>query len=229
MSGVIVVGGYGPGISDAVARRFGREGFAVALVGRSEERLAKACASLEQQKIRAKPFKCDLGDTDAVRTMLARVRSSLGPISVVHWNAYPSGAGDLTTATPAEVHAVFDVAVHGLVACVQDALPDLEKAKGAVLVTGGGLAKDNPSVDSTAVSWNAMGLALAKATQHKLVGLLHHKLAAKGVYAGEVMVLSLVKGTAFDRGNATLEPDAVGERFHQLYRERNAVTVEIAG
>jgi NADP-dependent 3-hydroxy acid dehydrogenase YdfG len=225
MSGVIVVGGYGPGISDAVARRFGREGFAVALVGRTEERLAKGCASLEQQKIRAKAFKCDLGDTDAVRTMLARVRSSLGPISVVHWNAYPHGAGDLTTTTPAELHAVFDVAVHGLVACVQDALPDLEKAKGAVLVTGGGLAKE--VADSTAVSWNAMGLALAKATQHKLVGMLHHKLAPKGVYAGEVMVLALVKGTAFDRGSATLEPDAVADLFFKLYSERNAITVEI--
>ena len=228
MSGVIVVGGYGPGISDAVARRFGREGFAVALVGRTEERLAKGCASLEQRKIRAKAFKCDLGDTDAVRTMLARVRSSLGPISVVHWNAYPSGAGDLTATTPSELHAVFDLAVHGFVACVQDALPDLEKAKGAVLVTGGGLAKNDPSVDAVAVTWNAMGLALAKASQHKLVGLLHQKLAPKGVYAGEVMVLGLVKGTAFDRGNATIDPDAVAERFFSLYRDRNAVTVEIS-
>jgi NADP-dependent 3-hydroxy acid dehydrogenase YdfG len=225
MSGVIVVGGYGPGISDAVARRFGREGFAVALVGRTEERLAKASASFEQQKIRAKPFKCDLGDTDAVRTMLARVRSSLGPISIVHWNAYPHSAGDLTTTTPAELHAVFDVAVHGLVACVQDALPDLEKAKGAVLVTGGGLAKE--AADSVAASWNVMGLALAKSAQHKVVGLLHHKLAPKGVYVGEVMVLGLVKGTAFDTGAATLEPDAIADRFFELYRERNTTTVEI--
>jgi NADP-dependent 3-hydroxy acid dehydrogenase YdfG len=225
MSGVIVVGGYGPGISDSVARRFGREGLAVALVGRTEERLAKANAAFEQQKIRAKPFRCDLGDTDAVRTMLARVRSSLGPISVVHWNAYTHGAGDLTTTTPAELHAVFDVAVHGLVACVQDALPDLEKAKGAVLVTGGGLAKE--SADPIAVSFNAMGLALAKATQHKLVGMLHHKLAPKGVYAGEVLVNALVKGTAFDRGNATLEPDAIAELFFKIYRERNLPGVEI--
>jgi NAD(P)-dependent dehydrogenase (short-subunit alcohol dehydrogenase family) len=225
MSGVIVVGGYGPGISDSVARRFGREGFAVALVGRTEERLAKANASFEQQKIRAKPFRCDLGDTDAVRTMLARVRSSLGPISVVHWNAYAHGAGDLTTSTPAELHAVFDVAVHGLVACVQDALPDLEKAKGAVLVTGGGLAKEG--ADAIGVAFNAMGLALAKAAQHKLVGLLHHKLAPKGVYAGEVMVNGLVKGTTFDRGNATLDPDAIGELFFKSYRERGTPFVEI--
>jgi len=227
MSGVIVVGGYGPGISDAVARRFGREGFAVALVGRTEERLAKGSASLEQQKIRAKPFKCDLGDTDAVRSMLARVRSSLGPITVLHWNAYGHGAGDLTTSPPSELRGVLDVTVHGLLAAVQDALPDLEKAKGAVLVTGGGLSKYAASVNAIAAQWNSMGLALAKAAQHKAVGLLHEKLAAKGVYVGEVTVLGLVKGTAFDSGNATIEPDAIAERFFGLYQDRKDTYVEI--
>jgi NADP-dependent 3-hydroxy acid dehydrogenase YdfG len=226
MSGVIVVGGYGPGISDSVARRFGREGFAVALVGRTEERLAKASAALEQKKVRAKPFKCDLGDADAVRTMLSRVRSSLGPITAMHWNAYGGGAGDLTTAPAAELHAVLDVAVHGLIAAVQNALPDLEKAKGAVLVTGGGLSRYNPTVDETACSWNAMGLAVGKAAQHKLVGLLHQKLAAKGVYVGEVTVLGLVKGTAFDSGNATLEPDAIADKFFELYTNRKEIYVD---
>ncbi|HNN96996.1 MAG TPA: short-chain dehydrogenase, partial [Pseudomonadota bacterium] len=32
MQRTIVVAGHGPGISDAVARRFGREGFSVAIV-----------------------------------------------------------------------------------------------------------------------------------------------------------------------------------------------------
>ena len=41
------------------------------------------------------------GDPAAVTDMVARVRASLGPITVVHWNAYASGAGDLTTASPA--------------------------------------------------------------------------------------------------------------------------------
>ncbi len=48
MTRTILVCGHGPGISDAVARRFGREGFAVALVARNAERLAAAVASLGQ-------------------------------------------------------------------------------------------------------------------------------------------------------------------------------------
>ena len=39
MSKTIVVVGFGPGISNAVAEKFGAEGFSVALVARSQERL----------------------------------------------------------------------------------------------------------------------------------------------------------------------------------------------
>ncbi len=43
---------------------------------------------------------------------------------------------------------------------MQEALPDLEAQKGAVLVTGGGLSFYDPNVDAMAVQWNAMGLAI---------------------------------------------------------------------
>jgi NAD(P)-dependent dehydrogenase (short-subunit alcohol dehydrogenase family) len=46
MSKTIVICGYGPGISAAVARRFGREGFQVALVARYAQRLAAGVAAL---------------------------------------------------------------------------------------------------------------------------------------------------------------------------------------
>src|SRR5436853_43294 len=86
----------------------------------------------------------------------------------------------------------------GISAAVAAALPDLEKNKGAILVTGGGLYKNEPFMDAVAVNWNTMGLALGKAAQHKLVGLLHQKLAPQGVFVGEATVLGLVKGTRFD-------------------------------
>lgn len=120
---------------------------------------------------------------------MSDVRAALGPISILHWNAYAGGAGDLTTAPVEELRAPLDVSVFGLLAAVQAALPDLKSAKGAVLVTGGGLGFYDPKVDAMAVQWGAMGLAVAKGAQHKTVGLLHQKLAADGVYAADVVVL----------------------------------------
>jgi len=224
MSKTIIVAGYGPGISDAVARRFGREGYAVALVGRSEERLSRGVESLRASGIAAHAFPADLGEPDAVRRLVQQASAKLGPVAALHWNAYLRQAGDLIAA-PDELRAVLDVGVHGLLAAVQEALPDLRQQKGAVLVTGGGLALYDPQVDAQAVAWGAMGLAVSKAAQHKLVGLLHQKLKPDGIYVGEVTVQALVKGTAFDTGNATLEPATVADAFWELNAKRTETWV----
>src|SRR5690606_14681675 len=128
--------------------------------------------------VTARGFACDLGDTVAVERLLAQVRASLGPTTVLHWNAYAPLAGALTTSSVDELRTVLDVGVHGLLVALQAALPDLRaQAVPALLVTGGGLAFYGPQIDAMAVKWGVMGLAVAKAAQHKLVGLLHHKLA----------------------------------------------------
>ncbi|MEO6419314.1 MAG: SDR family NAD(P)-dependent oxidoreductase [Polyangiaceae bacterium] len=229
MSKTIVIAGHGPGISDAVARRFGREGFSVALIARNAARLATAAETLTKSGLTAKAFPCDLADGDALRSTLREVKASLGPVSIVHYNAYTAGAGDLTTSKTSELNAALDVGVHGLITSVQETLPDLKAAKGAVLVTGGGLAFYDPSVDAMAVQWGAMGLAVTKAAQHKVTGLLHEKLKADGVYVGEVVVLGMVKGTAFDAGNATLDPNDIANKFWEIFQSRTTATVNFGG
>lgn len=226
MSKTILICGHGPGISDAVARKFGAEGFSVALAARSADKLAAAAAALEAAGVKAAAFPTDLGDPEAVKALVASARAKLGPIAVIHWNAYAGVAGDLLSAGADEVRKPFDVAVGGLVAAVQAALPDLKaQPNAAVLVTGGGFAFYDAKVDAMATQWNAMGLAVSKAAQHKLVGLLGEKLKADGIYVGEVVVLGLVKGTAFDHGNATLEPSAIAAKFWELYGSRSERSV----
>src|SRR5687768_15629932 len=121
----IIVCGHGPGISDSVARKFGKEGYSVALVARSADKLTAAAAELGKAGIEAKAFPCDLANPDGVRSLVREVRAALGPVGVLHWNAYQMGAGDLTTASTAELRSVLDVGVHGLIAGLQEALPDL--------------------------------------------------------------------------------------------------------
>lgn len=229
MKRTIVVCGHGPGISEAVARKFGAEGHAVALVARNAERVTAAAKGLADAGVRAQAFPCDLADADAVTAMIGAVRGALGPIGVVHYNAYGGGAGDLTSASPAEVRAVFDIGVGGLVAAVQASLPDLREGKGSVLVTGGGFAFYDPKVDAMATQFNAMGLAMAKAAQHKAVGLLSQKLSPEGIYVGEVVVLGMVKGTAFDGGQATLEASDIAAKFWELAQARKDLTVNFPG
>ena len=97
------------------------------------------------------------------------------------------------------------------------------------MVTNGGLGFFNPAVDKMGVDWNAMGLSLANSAKHKLVRLLSHKLQPEGIFVGEVVVLSVVKGTAFDPGNATLEPTKVADAFWNLYTARNEASTTVDG
>ena len=225
MSSTILVCGHGPGISDAVARRWGRAGHAVAIVARNGARLAEAEKSLAAAGVKAKAFATDLSNVAAVREMVRSARAALGPIGVIHWNAYQRGAADLLASPTDELAGILDVCVIGLVAAVQEAHADLKANKGAVLVTGGGLCLYDPKIDKMATSWGAAGLAIGKAAQHKTVGLLGAKLEPDGVYVGEVVVTGTVKGTAFDTGNGTIDPATIAEKFWQLAQARTEASV----
>jgi short-subunit dehydrogenase len=223
MAKTIVISGYGVGISHAVARKFSSEGFQLALVARDGKKIEAAVSSFAASGVTARAFACDLSDNSAIAPLLASIRAGLGPITVLHWNAYAPIAGDLTKSPVSELRTVLDVGVINLVTAIQIALTDMRASSDqpAILITGGGYALYNPQLDQAAAKFGSMGLALSKAAQHKLVGLFHHKLKDEGIYVGEVTVLGLVKGTAHDRGNATIDPSAVADKFWELYRTRS--------
>ena len=66
MSKTIVVG-FGPGISNAVAEKFGAEGFSVALVARNEERLAAGVSALKAKGVATAAFPANAGDSASIR------------------------------------------------------------------------------------------------------------------------------------------------------------------
>jgi short-subunit dehydrogenase len=233
MAKTILVCGFGTGISRSVAERFGKEGFSVGLVARSVERLDAGVKALEAKGVKAASFPTDLADVKAIPELAARVRAALGGLTVIHWNAYAGGAKDLLSADATALRAIFDVPVASLVTLVGAALPDLRKADGAaVLITNGGFAKMDPQMEAMTVAIDAnvgaMALSLANAAKDKLSGLLHAKLKPENVYVVQLMVNGMVKGTRFDSGNATLEPNAIADRFWSLYKARTEIRAEIS-
>lgn len=227
MKKIIVIAGFGPAISSAVAHRFGKDGFAVAIVGRNQSRLNDGVKTLAAAGIEAQAFVADLSSADAARQVVARVKKEMGSVHVLHWNAYSAGAGDLTTTDPNELLPVLAIATGNLVAAIQEALADLRANGGSVLVTNGGFGLLDPAVDQMGADNNAMGLSIANAAKEKLVRLLHYKLEPQGVYVGEVMVTGLVKGSAYDQGHATLDPAVIAEGFWQLHQERKNLSVTL--
>jgi NADP-dependent 3-hydroxy acid dehydrogenase YdfG len=221
MGKCIVVAGHGSGISQAVAERFGRAGFSLALVARNASKLGEAAKRLEGQGYKASAFPADLATLSGVREVIRSVKGALGPITVLHWNAATPVAGDLLTAPAEELTTALNAGAVGLVAAVQAVLPDMRnRPEAAVLVTNGGFGLFADPVDGAAVQSRSMGLAVANSTKHKVARLLAKRLAMEGVFLGEVMVMGTVKGTAWDQGQATLEAAGVAERFWELYDRR---------
>jgi NADP-dependent 3-hydroxy acid dehydrogenase YdfG len=229
MAKTIIIAGFGTGISKAVAEKFGKEGFQLALVARNADRLGQAVKEFEGRGIRAAAFPTDLADPEGVRRLAGSVRDKLGPVNVLHWNAYSMPAGDLLAADAAALRSLFDIPIASLVLTVQAVLPDLRAQKdGAILITNGGLGVLDANMEAMAVNYNAMGLALANAAKHKLSRVLAQKLGPEGIYVGEVMVLGTVKGTSWDNGSATVEASAIADRFWQIYGARKDANVTIS-
>lgn len=213
--------GFGPGTASAVAEKFGGEGFSVALIGRNEERLNAGASALKAKGINARAVPADAADPASIRSAVRTVRSQLGPITVLHWNAYGGmEAGDLLAADQASLHKVFDVAVFGLLAATDEALPDLKQnGEGALLISNGAFGEVSPQIDETVVNLHLMGLALSSAAKHKLVGLLANRLKGDGVYVGEVMVYHAIKGTG-PISDDSVDPSVIAEKHWELYNAR---------
>lgn len=228
MSKVIVVVGFGPGTATSVAEKFGEEGFSVALVARNDERLAAGVAALSARRIAASGFLADAANPTSIRTALQNIRSQMGAITILHWNAYGAEAGDLLADDSEGLQRDLDVSIFGLLAATTEVRADLREAgDGAILVSTGGLGDVSPQSDQAAVALHMEGLALASAAKHKLVGLLAESLRGDGIYVGEVMTFSTIQGTPGEVPANSVNPSVIAGKFWDLYRSRNEIRATV--
>ncbi|WP_089107448.1 SDR family NAD(P)-dependent oxidoreductase [Streptomyces hyaluromycini] len=189
MPKTIAVLGAGPGLGRSVARRFGREGFQVALVARTPLRLNTLAEELTEEGIETAGFAVDLADRGALPGMIEAITSRFGPIDVLQYA--PAGPDWLPRQTPirdTDVEAFdfpLDLLLRTPVALVRRILPGMiERGHGAVLF-GLTVAAGTPVPQIGNV---AVAAAAARAYLHNL----HTDLAGTGVYAGLLQVAGMV-------------------------------------
>ena len=185
----IVVFGAGPGLGQAVARRYARAGYTVVLVARGQERLDALAGDLASTGATAHVITADLSDTGAVPRLAGRIRGAAGDPSAFYYGVSAGGFIPAAALTPQRARDLMPLAVYTLLALVQEFLPAmLERGDGAILSAQGASAvRGMPDI--------AGGFALA--AQRNYLQSLHAAVAGKGVYVGGLYIGAAIKHTPF--------------------------------
>ncbi len=131
LRGVCAVVGCGPGLGSSVARKFAREGYAVAALSRTEESFLPLRPQLEELGAKFGFFAVDVVDAASVKAAFAKVKEELGPVTVMVYNCGGGGFGiEPLSIDPAAFRHSFDVSCTGALLCSQAVLPDMLASEG---------------------------------------------------------------------------------------------------
>jgi short-subunit dehydrogenase len=209
---ICVVAGVGPGMGLAIAERFAREGFDIALMARDEARLAGVARQMAQlHQVRVHAIVLDLADVTSIAPAFARVRNELGDPTVLIYNAARWHEMPAMNLPPETFASDLCLSVGAALACAQQVFPAMQIAgRGTLLFTGGGLAL-YPQYGKGVAS-----LTAGKSALRGLVYAMAGEVAEAGVHAATVTISGNVQtASAFD-------PAAIAQHFWALYAQAPA-------
>ncbi len=224
MAKTIALFGAGPGLGAAMARRFGREGYRVALVARGDRQWL--VDELAGAGVEAASFRADLSEPGTIPPVVRAIRERFGGIDAVGYAPVPvegfMAAADLTVEP---LQRLANLYFFGLVQVVGEVLPEMvARGDGAILMGAGSTAiSPQPSLSGP-------GPLMAAARNYLLS--LHAEVADKGVYVGAVLVGALIANSAAHSavasGELQLPPDTpvvspgdIAELYWDMYAKRD--------
>lgn len=212
--------GAGSGLGAAVARRFGREGFSVALVSRNQSRLDALADDLARDGVNAQGFTADVRDPDSVQRALAQATTDLGPIEVLQYSPLPDKTylRPVLETTHHDLVGPVEFSVYGPVAAVHQVLPGMRylgEGRGSILfVNGGSAVTPNGAVTGTTVAFAGLS-AYAQ--------VLHDALQPEGI-----AVSQLVIGGAIEPGSKDKDPEVLAETLWGLHTGRTTFRTQVS-
>ncbi|GGV27844.1 short-chain dehydrogenase [Streptomyces filipinensis] len=206
----IAIVGAGPGLGAAVARRFGREGFEVALFARDRGRLDMLVGDLDESGVRARGFVADVRRPQELAGALERAAGEVGTIEVLQYSPVPHRdfMRPVLETGPRDLVGPVEFSVYGPVAAVQQVLPGMRRlGRGTILLVNGGTAV----VPHTERAGTSIAFAAETAYGH----LLHERLAGEGIHVAQLVIPG-----AITPGHARKDPAVLAETLWGMHRDR---------
>jgi NAD(P)-dependent dehydrogenase (short-subunit alcohol dehydrogenase family) len=208
---VCAVVGVGPGNGAAIARRFAKEGYAVALLARGVE----TSDALAKELGGARAYACDVTDEAAVAAAFDAIAKDLGPVDAVVYNAGSGAFGTFDDVDAAALDSAFRVNTLGLFHVAKRVVPTMKQRGGGSLVVIGATASRRGAARTAA-------FAPAKAAQRSLCESMARHLWPQKIHVSLIVVDGVVdlprtRARLPDKPDAFfIAPDAVAAIALQL-------------
>ncbi|MFE3589646.1 SDR family NAD(P)-dependent oxidoreductase [Streptomyces niveus] len=206
----IAIVGAGKGLGGAVARRFGREGFDVALLSRTKEHVDALAADLGGAGVNARGFAADVHDPAALAAALDAAASELGPVEVLQYSPIPHRdfMKPVLETSPADIEGPLAFSVVGPMTAVRQVLPGMRSlGRGTLLFINGGTAV-RPQPERA-------GTSIAFAAESAYARMLHDVLAGDGIHAAQLIIPG-----AITPGDPRKDPVVLADMLWGMHRGR---------
>ena len=206
---LIVIFGAGPGISQGVARRFGKEGFRIALAARSESNLKGLVNDLKKENIDATYAVCDVSDEISLKKALSEIRQSAGHAEMILYNAAAISVRDILDQDWETIKSTVDVSAGGYFNLMKAVLPYcLANNTGKLFATGGGFALQGDPL------WTS--LSVGKAALRNLVQAFQKRAEGTNVHVAQLTVCGYVNSQ-----DKKYNPESIAEQYWKLFNQKS--------
>ncbi|ROQ38702.1 short subunit dehydrogenase [Frondihabitans sp. PhB188] len=202
--------GAGPGLGLTVARRFGREGFSIALISRHQGRLDELAATLEGEGITARGFTANVRDQESLQGALEAAAEQLGPIEILQYSPLPAKEfmRPVLETVADDLRGPVEFSIYGAVTAARQVVPGMRALKRGTLlfVNGGSAVRPGPAVTGTSVAF---------AGESAYAQLLHDAVKEQNIHVGQLII-----PFGIDDGTDEHSAASVAERLWTMHAER---------
>ncbi|MDN4479732.1 SDR family NAD(P)-dependent oxidoreductase [Demequina muriae] len=202
----IAIVGAGPNLGGAVARRFGREGYSVALISRDQAKLDSLAEALAEHGITAKGYSADVKDGAQLEAALANAAAELGPITALQYSPLPSRdyLKPVLDLTPELALEALQFSALGLIHAARAVLPSMREAgEGSIILINGGT--------SVKARHGFAGTSVAFPAESAYGEMLHDALGEEGIRVTQLVIPGSIPKLQLENGL-----DDVAEKIWEL-------------
>ena len=223
---ICMITGLGEGTGGYTAKKFSKEGYRIAMLARSAERLKRFEKELEGSK----GYVCDVSNIDHLKETCSQIKKDMGSPEVLIHNAVKGNFEKLLDGKHEWLEENFRINTTSLMYLAHELIPDMIKSKkGVIIVTGNTAAKRGIA--------NTPYFAPTKAAQRILAQSLARDFGPKGIHVAYLMVDASIN-TPWTRTRIEKQinqPDIIfaqpediaNEIFHIARQERSAWSFDV--